>query len=263
MWTSAFYIYLYVMIAVAVVVFICLYFVKAGYGMMYSPKWGKSINNKLAWFLMEFPIFLAMLIIWLCSPHRFDIVPLVFLLIFETHYLQRSLIFPWLLKGKKSVMPLSVMFMGIFFNICNAMMQGYWIFFVAYETPTAAFVVAGAKWFYSWQFLLGTAMFICGFIINLHSDNIIRHLRKNDDDTRHYLPTKGMFGYVTSANYFGELVEWLGFALLTWSVSGLVFFIWTFANLVPRANAIYNKYRSEFSEEMRARKLKRVIPFVY
>ena len=84
-YTTAFNIYLWVMIGLAVVVFISLYFVEAGYGMFTSNKWGKCINNKLAWFLMEFPIFLAMIVIWLLSPHRFDIVPMVFLLIFEIH----------------------------------------------------------------------------------------------------------------------------------------------------------------------------------
>ena len=131
--TSAFNIYLWVMVGLAVVVFISLYFVNAGYGQFTSSKWGKSINNKVAWFLMEFPIFLAMIIIWLCSPHRFDLVPMVFLLIFEIHYFQRSIIFPWLMKGKSSKMSLAVMFMGISFNILNAMMQGYWIFFESYK----------------------------------------------------------------------------------------------------------------------------------
>ena len=102
-YTTAFNIYLWVMIGLAVVVFISLYFVEAGYGMFTSNKWGKSINNKLAWFLMEFPIFLAMIVIWLLSPHRFEIVPMVFLLIFEIHYFQRSIIFPWLMKGNKSL----------------------------------------------------------------------------------------------------------------------------------------------------------------
>ena len=264
MYASAFYIYLWVMIAIAVVVFVALYFVEAGYGMMISPKWGKAINNKIAWFLMEFPIFLAMLILWYFSPHRMEATSIVFLLIFETHYFQRSLIFPWLMKGKKSRMSLVVMFMGIAFNVLNAMMQGYWLFYEAYNVnPPAQFVQAGAKWFYSWQFILGLIIFILGFIINLHSDYIIRHLRKDDNDTKHYLPKGGMFEYVTSANYFGELTEWLGFAILTWSVSGLVFFIWTFANLVPRANSIYKRYRQEFAEEMEGKSLKRVIPFIY
>jgi len=72
-----------------------------------------------------------------------------------------------------------------------------------------------------------------------------------------------MFRYVTSANYFGEIVEWIGFAILTWSLSGAVFAIWTFANLVPRANTIYHKYLGMFGDEVKKRRLKRVIPFIY
>ena len=266
MFLSAFYIYLWVMIAVAVATFVALYFVEAGYGMLRTDKWGKTINNKLAWFFMEFPIFIAMIILWLSSPHRWECVPMAFLLIFQTHYIQRTLIFPFLLKGKGR-MPIGIMFMGISFNILNAMMQGYWIFYVAHIPGEEALFVrtiqAGGNWFCSWQFILGTCLFIAGYFINLRSDYIIRHLRKDPSDTKHYFPKGFMFNYVTSANYMGELIEWLGFAILTWSISGLVFFIWTFANLVPRAHAIYKRYQKEFPEEMKARKLKRVIPFIY
>ncbi len=263
--TSAFNIYLWVMICIAPVVFVSLYFVNAGYGQFTSSKLGKSINNKVAWFLMEFPIFLAMIIIWLCSPHRFDLVPMIFLLIFEIHYFQRSIIFPWLMKGKSSKMSLAVMFMGISFNILNAMMQGYWIFFESYK---ANYHVLGLSytdiaWLWSPQFIIGVCLFFLGFYVNLRSDYIIRHLRKDDNDTKHYLPHGFLFEYVTSANYLGELMEWLGFAILTWSISGLVFFIWTFANLVPRANALYKNYKVEFGPEMEAKKLKRIFPFVY
>lgn len=97
---------------------------------------------------------------------------------------------------------------------------------------------------------------------NIQSDHIIRHLRR-PGDTGHYLPKGGMFRYVTSANYFGEIVEWIGFAILTWSLSGAVFAIWTFANLVPRANTIYHKYLGMFGDEVKKRRLKRVIPFIY
>ena len=37
----------------AVVVFIALQFVEAGYGMMFSRKWGISVDNRLGWVLME------------------------------------------------------------------------------------------------------------------------------------------------------------------------------------------------------------------
>ncbi len=263
--TDAFHIYLWIMIGIAAIVFIALYFVDAGYGMLISKKWGKSINNKLAWFLMEFPIFIAMIVIWLLSPHRFDVVPLVFLIIFEIHYFQRSIIFPWLLKGNKSKMPIGIMFMGITFNILNAMMQGYWIFFESYNCNFQfnGLSYSDTSWFWSPQFILGTIIFLLGFYTNLRSDYIIRHLRKSDDDTKHYLPSGFMFEYVTSANYLGELLEWLGFAILTWSISGLVFFIWTFANLVPRANALYNRYKIDFPEEVKRKHLKRVFPFIY
>ena len=50
-------------------------------------------------------------------------------------------------------------------------------------------------------------------------------------------------------------------AILTWSASGAVFAWWTFANLVPRANTIYHKYKAMFGNELENRK--RVIPFIY
>ncbi|MDR3047452.1 MAG: DUF1295 domain-containing protein [Bacteroidales bacterium] len=247
------------MVLLAIVVFIVLHFVDAGYGMMRNSKWGYSINNKRAWFLMEFPIFIAMIGLWFFSPNHGQIVPLIFLILFEVHYFERVFIFPFLIKGK-GTMPISVMAMGITFNILNASMQGYWLFYRAFDINSNAYPIS---WLYSPQFIIGLILFISGFIINLHSDKIIRNLRKNDSDNKHYLPRGGLFNYVTSANYFGELIEWLGFAIFTWSWSGFIFFLWTFANLVPRAAATYKRYYAEFPEELETKKLKRVFPFIY
>lgn len=256
--------FLYIMMAIAAVVFVSLYFVEAGYGMLVSSRWGKLINNKVAWFFMEVPVFAAMVVLWLLSPEKFNLVPLVFFIIFQTHYFQRVFIFPFLMKGN-SKMPIGIMLMGVCFNFLNALMQGYWIFFESFNQNYTVFGLTynNVEWLWSPWFLVGLAIFLFGFVTNLHSDFIIRHLRKDPSDTKHYLPQGGMFRFVTSANYFGELMEWLGFAILTWSLAGLVFFIWTAANLVPRANTLYHKYEKEFGEEMRGRNLKRVIPFVY
>lgn len=98
--------------------------------------------------------------------------------------------------------------------------------------------------------------------MNWHSDHIVRNLRK-PGDTNHYLPKGGMFNYVTSANYFGEFVEWCGFAIMTWSWAGALFAAWTFANLAPRANTINKRYKAWFPEEMKGKNLKRIIPFIY
>lgn len=253
MTTTCFTLFLIIMTAIATIVFVTLYFVEAGYGMLFDKKWGAPIPNKIAWVCMEAPVFIVMLILWSGSERQFETVPLLFFLFFELHYLQRAFIFPLLIKGK-SKMPAGIMTMGIIFNILNGCMQGIWIFYLAPESMYTT------EWLGSIQFITGTILFFLGMGINWQSDYIVRHLRK-PGDTAHYLPKGGMFNYVTSANYFGELIEWCGFAILTWSASGAVFAWWTFANLVPRANTIYHKYKATFGNEVGKRK--RIIPFIY
>lgn len=247
---------LFVMAISAVIVFVVLYFVEVGYGKAISDKWGPAINNKVAWILMESPAFLVLLYIWLQSGDRkFDLVPFLLFFLFELHYFQRSFIFPFILKGK-SKMPIIIMLMGAAFCAINGFIQGEWIFFLA---PKTMYTV---EWLTTPRFIIGVILFFGGMIINLHSDHVIRHLRK-PGDTKHYLPKKGFYKYVTSANYFGEIVEWIGFAIASWSWAGVLFVVWTCANLVPRSNSIYKRYKKEFSEEFDEKRLKRVFPFVY
>ena len=255
-------VFLLVMAALAVVVFIALNFVEAGYGITTDKKWGVAINNKVAWLCMETPVFILMSFLCLYSPRMTSFsfatsfVPLILFLFFQSHYIRRSFIFPFLLKGK-SKMPVAVMMMGVFFNCCNAFMQGGWLFF---KSPEGMYAV---DWLWSPQFIIGSVIFFGGMTLNIQSDKIIQNLRK-PGDSRHYLPSKGLFRYVTGAHYFGELIEWTGFAILTWSLPGAVFALWTFANLVPRANAIYKKYQKLFgAETLNERKLKRIFPYVY
>ena len=149
----------------------------------------------------------------------------------------------------------AIMLTGILFNVLNGILQGgglYWF-------PSAAYG-EGATYLLRWNAVLGILLFVVGMAINLHSDHVIRHLRQ-PGDTRHYLPSRGLYRYVTSANYFGELVEWTGFALAAGTLVAWVFPIWTAANLVPRAHAIHKRYRAEFGSAVGARK--RVIPFIY
>ena len=260
----------------AVVVFVCLFFVDAGYGKFYTKRWGPSVGNKLGWVLMEAPVFVLMLVFYFAwevpevgfrfqdSSFRFQdsgcrsIVPLVFLVLFESHYFHRSFIFPFLLKGR-SRMPLSIVLMGIVFNSLNAFMQGGWLFRLSKNVSPYPYTI---EWLTTPQFIAGLVLFFVGMGINMSSDRIIRQLRK-PGDTRHYLPARGLYRYVTSANYFGEFVEWCGFAVLTWSWSGAVFALWTFANLAPRAHRIYRRYPREFPVEMTSQPRKRMIPYIW
>lgn len=252
---SSFSTLLAIMTVLAVIVFIALHFVGAGYGMMYNKRWGPAIDNRLGWILMEAPVFIAMAALWIYSPRKTDTVPFLMATFFELHYFQRSFIFPMLIRSSGK-MPLSIIAMGVTFNLINALMQGGWIF---YLSPENAYQLS---WLTSWQFILGTIVFIIGIIINIQSDSIIRNLRK-PGDRNHYIPRGGMFKYVACANYFGEVLEWTGFAILTWSWAGAVFAIWTFANLAPRARKIHNRYSEEFGEEFSKLNLRYIIPFVY
>ena len=243
------------MAVMAVIVFFALQKIEAAYGMTYSPKWGPSLNNKLGWVLMETPAFIIMGLIWMLSPRAGEVAPCIMASLFELHYFQRSFIFPFLMRGK-SRMPFAIMLMGVIFNSINAYMIGGWLFHVA---PANYYTIA---WLYSPQFIIGTIIFFAGMAINIHSDHVIRSLRA-PGDTRHYIPKRGLYRYVAGANYFGELTEWIGFAILTWSAAGAVFALWTFANLAPRAKSLSAKYADRFGDEFTSLRLRYIIPFIY
>lgn len=247
---------LYVMSALALVVFVALYFVKAGYGIFRTASWGWAVDNRLAWVLMEAPVFVVMTWLWMVSGVGVSQPQFLFFLLFQLHYAQRSFLFPLLMKGK-SRMPVAIMAMGILFNLLNGVMQAGGLFFY----PADAAYAEGLAYLAHPHAWVGLGLFVAGFAINCHSDHVIRHLRL-PGDTRHYLPQRGMYRYVTSANYFGELVEWTGFALLTASPAAWVFVWWTFANLVPRAHAIHRHYREEFGDVQVGRR-KAIIPWIY
>jgi len=253
--SSFYYGVVWAMLALAVVVFFALQKITAGYGMMYDRRWGPTVGNRIGWVLMESPVFFAMALFWIFSPRRCEAAPAVMASLFMLHYFQRSFIFPFLIKGKGR-MPLAIIAMGVVFNLINSYMIGGWIFYIA---PADMY---GPQWLLSWQFITGCIIFFTGMWINIRSDSIIRHLRK-PGDTRHYIPRGGMFRYVASANYLGEFIEWAGYALLTWSLGGLAFTVWTFANLAPRARSIHQRYIKEFGSEYENLGRKYILPYIY
>ena len=249
------------MAVMAVVVFVALFFFRAGYGYLSTSNWGPKIGNKTAWVLMEAPAFLFLLYYTVSfavsgtETGNSKVVLYVMAGLFLLHYFQRSFIFPLLMRGK-STMPIVIMLMGMTFNTLNAYLIGGWLYS---EAPSGMY---STGWLTSPQFIIGTVVFFTGMAINMHSDHVIRILRK-PGDTRHYIPRKGLYRYVTSANYFGELTEWIGYAILTWSLPGLLFAAWTFANLGPRAKSLTEKYEKEFGEEYTRLNKKHIIPFIW
>lgn len=258
-----YYYFLLGMTVLAAVVFTVLQFVTPAYGLTFNNRWGVSIRSNWGWFLMESPVFLLMLIIYVAAlrngtPFTCDTFPwaaTVIFVFFQLHYLQRSYVFPSKMKGT-SKMPLSIIFTGFFFNMTNAYMQGGWLFYVHPEQYTLS-------WLWSPQFIIGTVIFFTGMVINMRADIVIRALRKDKYDNNYYLPASPIFKRVNSVNYFGELLEWTGFAILSWSMAGVVFLLWAVANLVPRSKAVYERYEQLFGEEFKQQKRYKIFPFIY
>ena len=179
---ETFNIFLIVMAVLAAGVYVALHFFEAGYGYLFNPKYGPPIPNKAGWIMMESPVFIAMCVLWLMSGRTWEAGPLALFVLFQAHYLQRAFIFPLLLRGE-SKMPLGIVVMGMAFNTLNALMQGGWIFYVSPEGYYA-------DWFAKPYIYVGGAMFLAGMAVNLHSDHMIRNLRK-PCYTRHYIPAGG------------------------------------------------------------------------
>jgi steroid 5-alpha reductase family enzyme len=132
----------------------------------------------------------------------------------------------------------------------NGLANGYGVFILRhYEN----------SWLLSWQFIMGVILFIAGFYINKTADEKLRKLRAGSPE-EYVIPQGWLFRFISSPHYFGEIIEWGGWALATWSMPGLAFFIFTFANLFPRAIASHKWYRSYFPGYPEKRKA--IIPFV-
>lgn len=247
--------YFYLLLAwagVAACVFIALQFLTAPYGRHARAGWGPTIHRTAGWVIMESPAVLVFVACFLVSDRRRDPVAIAFLLIWLLHYVYRAFIYPFRLRGGQLHMPLSVVAMAFAFNVMNGYLQGRWLFTLG--------PARGVEWLSDPRFIVGILLFLAGYAVNQQSDIILRGLRA-PGESGYRIPFGGGFRIVSCPNYSGELVEWLGWALLTWSPAGLVFFLWTAANLVPRARSHHRWYHERFPDYPRERKA--VVPWLY
>jgi len=70
-----------------------------------------------------------------------------------------------------------------------------------------------------------------------------------------------MFEYVSGANFFGEILEWTGFAIASWSLVAAAFAFFTFANTGPRGYEHHKWYQKKFADYPKSRRA--VIPFIW
>ena len=201
---------------------------------------------------MELPALVVIAGVVLFDERRASPIALVLLGLWEMHYLYRPCLFPLLMKDNEKRFPVLLTLFAAVFNILNGYANGH--FLAGFSLDANAGVIPAIR------VGLGMALFFAGFVTHVRADSELRGLRYNGE-TGYKIPRGGLFDYVASPNYFGEIVEWTGWALATWSLPGLAFALFTMANLVPRAHANRVWYIDTFPDYPRQRK--RVIPFVY
>jgi protein-S-isoprenylcysteine O-methyltransferase Ste14 len=229
---------------------LALLFITAPYGRHWRSGWGPTIPNRVSWILMELPAVVLFLWIFTLGEHRTEAVPLVFLGLWQLHYIHRVFIFPFRLRTDGKRIALLIGGLAIVFNILNAYVNARWI---------SHFGVYQNSWLLDPRFIAGVLVFMLGFGINLKADQILLNLRK-PGETGYKVPRGWLYEYVTCPNYLGEIIEWLGFALATWSLAGLAFALYTAANLGPRALANHRWYLEQFPDYPKNRKA--LIPFL-
>jgi len=214
--------------------------------------WGPQVSSLLGWLIMEVPASVAPMVLFLIGGRR-DSVLWTFFVLWQLHYFHRAFIYPLRRRGGVPTMPLLIALSGLVFNLLNTYLN--W----RYLTHFAPVDRYAGGWLSDPRFIAGTALFFCGLFINQHADWVLMNLRK-PGETGYKIPYGGLYRFVSCPNYFGELLEWLGWAILTFSLPGLAFFVWTAANLIPRAMAHHRDYLGRFANYPKERRA--VLPFV-
>jgi len=113
--------------------------------------------------------------------------------------------------------------------------------------------------------VIGVLLYLSGSYINTHSE-YSRHVWKLKEENRGRLYTRGLFSLTMHINYFGDVVLFTGFAMVTHSLSmlaiPLIMAVNFVFNIIPSLDRyLEKKYKDEFRDY--SKKTKKFIPLIY
>ena len=244
-------IYSYILIPwiiVGLFMFLVLLKIAAPYGKFSDNLWGPSISFKWGWIVQEITSPIIFSYFFLTGDLNDKVFAWVFFILWNLHYINRSIIFP-IRQSQTNYCPLIIVMSAIFFNIINGFINGYYLGNIFHYEST---------YFKNINFILGLGLFISGVIINIKSDNILIKIKKKYNTYK--IPEGFLYRYISCPNYLGEIIQWIGFSIMTWSAPALIFAVWTFCNLFPRALSNHMWYLDKFPNYPKERKA--IIPFI-
>lgn len=217
-----------------------------------DQNWGPLIPQRLGHILSDaIPgVVLFTLVFVFYGTENKIYINYIFLAMFLSHYVHRGVIHPLIMRYRNPKVPIGITLGGFFPNCLYHFVNADLIGSAEYHI----------NYYYDPRFILGVVLFCAGYVINRHSDMKLRSLRDTKGCTGYYIPYGGFFELVTCPNYFGELVEWIGWSLATWSFAGLVWTLFSAATFIPRARHNHAWYKSQFDSYPPNRKA--LIPFL-
>jgi 3-oxo-5-alpha-steroid 4-dehydrogenase 1 len=237
--SSTYDIVLIVWFLLATATFIALFFVTAPYGRHARSGWGPRISARWGWIIMEAPAPIIFALCFIAGMEGWTAATFLLFGMWEFHYVYRTFIYPFVHRSDARKMPLLVAGIAFLFGLINTYLVGSHLF-------TRPDYYAN-HWLRDPRFLIGTGLFVVGLLINRQSDRILHDLR-NSGENGYKMPEGGLYRWVSSPNYLGEIIQWFGWAIATWSLAGLAFALWTVANLAPRARSHHRWYRQNFAD---------------
>jgi len=249
-----------VMVVTGILAFLALLFVPAPYGRYAEGAnrlFGPGVPVRLAWLIQESPAFLVpiALLVFISEATSIPLPAVsmpnrILISLFLLHYFHRSLIYSMLINQGKPT-PFVPFFLALSFCAFNGAMQTVSLVFGKQHSE---------DYLHSFRFAVGLVLFVSGLAINIHSDRILRNLRA-PGETGYKIPRGGAFELVTAANYFGETLEWFGYAIAAATPAAAAFAVFTVLNLAPRAASHHAWYKKKF--ENYPKKRKAYIPLLF
>ncbi len=261
-WLMSADVYRYILLASFVYagfIMVGAFIAKAPYGKLGSERKGINLSPRLGWFLMELPATLSFVWFYIHGQNASELVPLIFLGIWLVHYGNRGFIFPLLMrvaKGTQGTFSIIVVVSGWLVTTLHGYLNAVFIAHLSTHMTV--------DWLSDPRFIIGLAIYACGFLLNIQSDAIIRNLRSKEEvesgEKVYRIPEGGLFRYVTNPSYFSELISFTGFAIATWSLGAVFVLLVSAANLIPRAFQVHRWYHEKLEVYPRERKV--LIPFI-
>mgnify|MGYP000374409786 CR=1 FL=1 len=228
------------------------------YGRFGNDKWGMTLHPKFGWWLMEIPATVVFLWFFLQGPRADELVPIILGVIWMIHYGNRGWFFPLTLRvapGRRSTFSIVIVLSGMFVTALHGYLHASWY------TEFGEHLTR--DWLTDPRFIIGVLIYYSGFALTLHSESVVRNLRAPGGaagQPDYKIPYGGGFRFVSSPAYLGELIGWAGFAIMSWGLPGVVIFLISAGNLIPRALATKTWYQQKFPDYPRERRA--IIPYV-